>query len=275
MELSVWILASRPKTLSAAFCPVTAGSLLALRDGSFDFVVFLITLCTALGIQIGTNLANDYFDFEKGADTAERKGPLRVTQAGLVSPHTMKRAIFLCFTLTALLSSYLVFRGGPIIALLSSLSILLGLAYTAGPFPLAYLGLGEIFVFLFFGPIATLGTYYLQTHFFSWEAICFGMGIGLVSTAILVANNLRDIDEDRKAGKKTLCVRFGKNFGIYEYTACLLGAFVFPLWWGKILPLLVLPFAVYLIRQAMSDHFLSLLPRTASFLIFYTLLLIL
>lgn len=222
MTIAVWVQAARPKTLSASLCPVMIGFMLAMRDGFFHFPTIFFTFLAALGIQIGTNLANDYFDFVKGADTSNRKGPVRVTQAGLVSPTAMKQAIFICFFLTALFCCFLVYRGGIYIALLSMLSLTLGLAYTAGPYPLAYLGLGDLFVFLFFGPIATAGTYYLQAQHFSFPALFAGIGPGLLSVAILTVNNLRDIQEDLLARKRTLCVRFGKRFGQYEYLSAIL-----------------------------------------------------
>jgi 1,4-dihydroxy-2-naphthoate octaprenyltransferase len=268
--LTIWLQAIRPKTLSAGFCPVALGTSLAIKEGRFDVLLFLFTLLTALGIQIGTNLANDYFDFIKGADTSARKGPVRVTQAGLVKPETMQKSVFLCFALTALCSSYLILHGGVAVALLSFISIMLGLAYTAGPVPLAYLGLGDFFVLLFFGPVATAGTYYLQTHMISTESVLLGLGLGCVSTAILTANNLRDIDEDRKANKKTLCVRFGLEFGQWEYILCLLMAMTLPLFVGHFLPLLMLPPVILLMRSVFSGDMAPLLPKTSLFLLVYT-----
>lgn len=275
MALAIWMQAARPKTLVASFSPVIIGTACALRAGSFDFLTFLFTLLTALGIQIGTNFANDYFDFMKGADTKHRKGPVRVTQAGLVKPETMKLAVFLAFALTALSSSYLILQGGWPIALLAALSIFLGLAYTAGPLPLAYLGLGDLFVVLFFGPIATAGTAFLQTHMLSTTALLAGIGPGLISTAILTVNNLRDVDEDRLAGKKTLVVRLGKKFGQWEYTTAIALASLLPCLWGSYLQLLVLAPALPLLSAAFKIEGTAwnpILGKTAQLLWIYTIL---
>jgi 1,4-dihydroxy-2-naphthoate octaprenyltransferase len=182
----------------------------------------LFTLFTALAIQIGTNLANDYFDFVKGADTQERKGFMRVTQAGLVAPTIMKKAMIVTFGIACLCGSYLILDGGLPILLLLALSIALGILYTGGPFPLAYLGLGELFAFLFFGPIAVFTTYFLQTGILSKEALLLGISPGAFAMAFLIVNNVRDIEEDRLAHKKTMAVRFGKNFGKCHYFFSLL-----------------------------------------------------
>lgn len=227
-SLQVWITAARPKTLCASVSPVILGSILAFSEGAFRPLLFLFTLITALGIQISTNLANDYFDYLKGADTADRKGPLRVTQAGLVSLFTMKKAILFSLILTAFTGLYLALQGGLIIAGLLAFSLILAILYTAGPYSLAYLGFGDLFVFFFFGPIAVLGAYYLQTGHFSWDAALVGLSIGAISTAILSVNNLRDIAEDALVGKKTLAVRFGKTFAKMEYLSCLCLAGLLP-----------------------------------------------
>ena len=212
-RVQVWVHASRPKTLVIGISPVLIGATLAISQGLFHPLLFLFTLATAMAIQIGTNLANDYFDCLKGADTKDRKGFLRVTQAGLVSPEKMKVAMIVVFALAFLSGCVLIWEGGLPIALLLAASIALGILYTGGPFPLAYLGLGEIFAFLFFGPIAVLGTYYLQTGSLSMEALIAGLSPGAFSMAFLIINNVRDIDEDRLANKKTLIVRLGKTFG--------------------------------------------------------------
>lgn len=238
MTTAIWIEAARPKTLAAGIAPVALGTLLALP--TFSLLTLCFTFLTALAIQIGTNFANDYYDFVKGADTAERKGPRRMTQAGLIRPAAMKRAVFFTFASAALLSSYLSLQGGPIFGILTTLAILLGIGYTTGPWPLAYLGLGDLFVLVFFGPVATLSTYFLQTHQFDLSIGILGLSPGLLSMAILTANNLRDIDEDRKCGKKTLCVRFGELFGRIEYTVSVAVACLIPLMFGYYLPLITL-----------------------------------
>lgn len=215
--LRIWLTAARPKTLIASLSPVLIGTTLALNDGFFNPYLFFLTLLTSIGIQISTNLANDYFDFLKGADTEARKGPLRVMQAGLVSTFQMHCAISISLILTFLLGCTLIYRGGMIIATLLILSLVLSLLYTAGPYSLAYLGLGEFFVLSFYGPLAVGFAHYLQTLSFSKEAFLVGIAPGCFSTAILIANNVRDLDEDKNAGKKTLPVRFGKTFGKIEY----------------------------------------------------------
>lgn len=230
----IWLEATRPKTLLLSVMPVLIGTTFAIRQGSFSLLTCVMTLLTALLIQIGTNFANDYYDFLKGADTPARKGPRRMTQAGLISLSQMKLATFLTFSAVALLSIYLSSRGGPIFTLLTTLSIALGILYTGGPKPLAYLGLGEVFVFIFFGPVATVGAAYLQTLSFSWEAFALGITPGLLSSAVLVVNNLRDIEEDRRAQKNTLAVRFGRKFTQIEYTALVTLGCLLPLtmgWW--------------------------------------------
>jgi 1,4-dihydroxy-2-naphthoate octaprenyltransferase len=277
-KLRIWLLAIRPKTLSASIAPVLIGGLFA---DTLNLFLFSLTLITAMAIQVGTNLANDYFDCLKGADTSERKGPVRVTQAGLVSPEMMRNAIVLTFALAAGTGLFLAYEGGIVITGLLLLSITLGILYTAGPFPLAYIGLGDLFVLLFFGPIATAGTCYLQTHQFSYQAALAGMGLGMLSCAILTVNNLRDIEEDRKAHKKTLCVRYGALFGKMEYLFMLIGAAAIPLFFMNQHPLtllasLILIPAFPLIRTVFTDGrpevINLLLPKTSILLILYTLL---
>lgn len=230
----LWLEATRPKTLLLSVMPVLIGTTFAAHQGKFSLIPCLMTLITALLIQIGTNFANDYYDFLKGADTSSRKGPRRMTQAGLISVSQMKLATFLTFSCVALLSIYLAARGGPVFTLLTTLSIACGILYTGGPKPLAYLGLGELFVFIFFGPVSTAGAAYLQTLTFSWEAVFLGFTPGLLASAVLVLNNLRDIEDDKRASKNTLAVRFGKQFTQYEYTCFILAGCLLPLvygWW--------------------------------------------
>lgn len=227
--IEVWVLASRPKTLWAAISPVIIGTAMAYGDGK---VHWLSAMCAALGaifIQIGTNFANDYFDFKHGADHKDRLGPIRVTQAGLVKPQTMKYAIILVFSLAVLVGLYLIWRGGWPVVIIGVLSILFGILYTAGPYPLGYNGLGDIFVLLFFGIIAVAGTYYVQALQINMLILLAGLSPGLFSMAILTVNNLRDIHTDKKAGKKTLAVRFGENFARWEYLASVLIACLIPI----------------------------------------------
>ncbi len=225
-----WFMAIRPRTLPAAAAPVVVGAVMAWHDGVGHAFAAGCALAGALLIQIGTNLANDYFDFQKGADTPERIGPVRVTQAGLIAPATVRNSFILAFALAAAVSLYLVVRGGWPVVAVGVCSIAAGILYTAGRHALGYLGLGDIFVLVFFGPVAVAGTYYVQALRLDPAAVVAGIGPGLLSTAILCVNNLRDIDADRKAGKRTLAVRFGRVFARWEYFLCLLGASLVPLW---------------------------------------------
>ena len=227
-KFKVWILASRPKTLWAAVAPVIIGTAMAYGDGHVHWPAALIALFGSVMIQIGTNLANDYFDFHKGADTAERTGPTRVTQSGLIAPRTILLAFIFVFSLAFFSGMYLVWRGGWPILILGLLSILFGILYTGGPFPLSYLGLGDLFVVIFFGPVAVGGTYYVQTLQMNWTVLLAGLSPGLISTSILVANNLRDISTDLKAGKRTLAVRFGARFSQIQYSFQLISAALIP-----------------------------------------------
>ncbi len=226
-RIQIWILASRPKTLPAASVPVIMGTAMAYGDRVHYFPAAAVALACALLIQIIANFVNDYADFKKGTDDHTRIGPLRVTQAGLVTPREMKIAIFLAIFITLLLGLYLVLRGGIPVVLMGVLSILSGIIYTAGPFPLGYIGLADIFVLIFFGPVAAAGTYYVQALSIHPWVIAAGFAPGLFSVAILTVNNLRDLENDKNHNKKTLAVRFGKNFAMYEYAfsfflACLI-----------------------------------------------------
>ncbi len=228
-SLKVWILAARPKTLWAAIAPVIIGTAMAFSNQAEHWTSALAALFGAVLIQIGTNFANDYLDYKKGTDTGERLGPLRVTQAGLVPPATMKKATTLIFTLAFLVGLYLVWRGGWPIVIIGLLSITFGILYTGGPFPLGYNGLGEIFVVIFFGPVAVAGTYYVQALGINSEVVLAGFAPGLYSVALLTVNNLRDLESDRRTGKKTLPVRFGRTFARLEYLLSLLIAGIIPI----------------------------------------------
>lgn len=221
-RIQVWTLAARPKTLIAGISPALIGTTLAMSNGQFDLILFLFTLMTGICIQIGTNFTNDYFDYIKGSDTNQRKGFLRVTQAGLVTPATMKRVLIATFILASLCGCYLIWIGGAPIAFMLTIYIALSILYTAGPYPLGYLGLGDLLVLLLYGPGAVLITYYLQTKTLSLESLLAGISPGAFAMALICANNVRDIEEDRKANKKTLPVRFGKKFGQWEFAFALL-----------------------------------------------------
>jgi len=227
MKLKSWILAARCKTLSASIAPVVMGGAIALGDDLFHFWSFFAALICALLIQIGTNFANDYHDFIKGADN-NRVGPMRATASGLIKAEQMKIAYLIVFSCAALLGTYLVYRGGLIILAVGIISIICGILYTAGPFPLAYLGLGDVFVLLFFGPVAVLGTYYVQTLSFSSTALIAGFAPGLLSTGMLCINNLRDLQEDQRVGKKTLAVRWGSRFAKAQYVSAIVLAAAIP-----------------------------------------------
>lgn len=257
IPFKVWIIAGRPKTLPAAIAPVLVGTAMAAKDGNFHFLSAFLVMIAAILIQVGTNFVNDYADFIKGSDTDKRAGPLRVTQAGLVSPAKMRRAIYFVFSLVVLFSLFLVFRGGIPILVIGILSVLAGVTYTAGPFPIGYKGFGDIFVLIFFGPVATAGTYYVQALSINIIPVAAGLGTGLLSVAILAVNNIRDMDEDRISGKNTLIVKFGRTFGKYEYFLSVIIALFVPVFLFLIgtetnysfltillLPLLVRPYRI-------------------------------
>ncbi len=227
-KIQSWMLASRPKTLPAAVVPVVVGSALALSTGRFVVLYSVIALLCSLLIQIGTNYVNDLYDFLKGADNKARKGPVRVLSSGLISVKEMKIGSLLIFLTAFLLGLYLVYEGGMVILIIGIVSILAGIAYTAGPYPLAYNGLGDVFVFMFFGIVGTTGTYYLQTHEFSILSLLTSIPVGALITNILVVNNFRDIEEDRAAGKRTLAVILGRKFARYQYILLTVSSFAIP-----------------------------------------------
>src|SRR5579875_960856 len=205
-KLRGWYLAARPHTLPAAVVPVLVGTALAIADRHFNLPVALATLLASLLIQIGTNFANDYYDFHKGADTEERLGPMRVTASGVFTPAQVAKATAITFALALVVGLYLVWAGGVPILLIGLFSILSGIAYTGGPYPLGYNGLGDVFVFVFFGLVAVMGTYFLQAGTVTLGAFMAAVPVGLLCTNILIVNNLPDIDTDRAAGKRTLAV---------------------------------------------------------------------
>lgn len=256
-----WWMAIRPRTLPAAASGVIMGSALAWRDGYFRWDAFIVCLLVALLLQIGSNLANDVFDFERGTDTAERMGPTRVTQAGLLTPSQVKSGMAVVFGAAALLGLYLAWIGGWLILVIGLAAILSAIAYTGGPFPLGYYGLGDVFVFLFFGIAAVAGTYYIHAGSVSAAAWWMAIPPGLIITAILVVNNLRDLENDRKAGKHTLAVRFGEQGTKAQYIICMAVAFLIliPVAWLNIIPWTVvlawvsLPLAVKSARVVLTQ----------------------
>jgi 1,4-dihydroxy-2-naphthoate octaprenyltransferase len=284
-SLHAWILATRPKTLPAAVGPVLVGSALAFADGRFAVMPALAALGIALLLQIGVNLANDYFDFVKGIDTQERLGPVRVTQSGLIPPAGVKSAMMLTFTLAALIGLYLLVKGGWPVVFIGMAAILAALGYSGGPFPLASHGLGDLFVFIFFGLAAVCGTYYVQATAITWLVVVMSSVVGFLITAILVINNLRDIHTDQKVGKNTLAVILGERRSKIEYALLLTLSYgvLLIVWladWVSawiLLPLLSLPWAVSLLRtvwQSDIDAGLNiLLAKTAGLSFVFSVLL--
>lgn len=256
-----WSLAIRPRTLPAAAAGVVMGGALAWRDGYFSLDATLACLFAALLLQIGSNLANDVFDFERGADTPERLGPTRVTQAGLLTSAQVKFGMVVVFGLAALLGLYLAWLGSWPIILIGIAAIISAIAYTGGPFPLGYYGLGDIFVFIFFGLASVSGTYYVQAGFVSAAAWWMTISPGLIVTAILVVNNLRDLENDRKAGKHTLAVLMGERATKTQFLICILAAYlVLPLaaWfgvisWDSLLAWLSMPIAIRATRVVFTQ----------------------
>jgi len=257
-----WIMASRPRTLTASIVPVVVGTAVAVRDGVFNPWVALAALFSAVMIQIGTNLANDLFDFKKGADTHTRLGPTRVTSARLLTPREVEIGMWVVFGLAAASGLYVIYVGGWPMLVIGVASILAGVAYTAGPFPLGYNGLGDLAVFIFFGLVAVLGTYYAQARAVTLGVLLAAVPVGALATAILVVNNVRDADTDRAAGKRTLAVLLGRGAARAEYAVLLTLAYAAPLalWllrgasvWA-LLPLLTLPVAVRLARVVITTE---------------------
>jgi 1,4-dihydroxy-2-naphthoate octaprenyltransferase len=242
-------MAARVRTLPAAVAPVLVGTALAVTAGVFRLGAFLAALAGAVLIQVGTNLSNDYSDARRGADTEDRLGPVRVTAGGLVPPRTVLLAAGLTFAAAVLCGLYLVAVAGWELLVLGVLSILAGVLYTGGPRPYGYEGLGEVFVFLFFGVVAVAGSTFAQTEGWPWEAFAFAVPVGALATAILVVNNVRDLDGDRRAGKRTLAVRLGRRRARLEFAMLVFGAFLalapmavlFSPW--VLLPWLLLPLA--------------------------------
>jgi len=256
-KLNSWILAARPKTLLAAFVPVLVGSALAISFNQFYILYSIAALICAVLIQIGTNFTNDLYDHLKGADNKNRKGPQRALASGLISVKEMKWGITFTFGLSFLIGLYLVYSAGWVILVIGIVSIAAGFVYTAGPFPLAYNGLGDLFVFIFFGVVGTMGTYYLHTTEFTFLSLLISLSVGAVTTNILVVNNFRDIDEDKATGKNTLAVFIGRSFTRMEFILLLVLCYFvliilftdynFSYW--IFLPFTTLPFAALLIKM--------------------------
>ncbi|HET9074447.1 MAG TPA: 1,4-dihydroxy-2-naphthoate polyprenyltransferase [Solirubrobacteraceae bacterium] len=259
--LRIWLMASRPRTLPAGLSPVLVGTALADSHGAFHILRFLAALIGALLIQVGANLSNDYSDARRGADTEDRLGPVRVTAGGLVPPRQVLMATYITFGLALLVGVYLVVVAGWQLLLIGLLSIAAGVLYTGGPRPYGYDGLGEVFVFLFFGVVAVAGSYFVETRHLDYASVALAVPVGLLAAAILVVNNTRDIDTDRRANKRTLAVRMGRENSRRFYAALLLGAYgllaVVILTAGlsawALIALLSLPLARRLIRTVMGS----------------------
>lgn len=284
MKFSVWIEAARLRTLPASLIPVLTGGALAWNHDLFQWRITLVALLSAIFIQIATNFANDYFDFRQGADNRDRVGFSRATADGEIAPNTMLFMAIFTFFLAFILGLYLVIHAGWPILIIGLLSIAAGFMYTGGPFPLAYNGLGELFVFLFFGFAAVMGTYYVNALQWSMESFFAAVAIGALSTMILVVNNYRDIHTDRKANKKTLAVLFGEQFAKWQFLILILLAFAVPphFFFQEsyplviMLPVLLLPWAFILVRHFWKETekqiFNSILVQTAQFMTVYGIL---
>ena len=246
MTLRIWVMAARVRTLPAAIAPVLVGTSLALGAGTFHPLAFVAALLGAVFIQVGTNLSNDYSDARRGADTEDRLGPVRVTAGGLVPPRQVLVATYVTFGLAVACGAYLIAVAGWELLAVGAASILAGVLYTGGPRPYGYEGLGEVFVFLFFGVVAVAGSYFVQVQELPWQAFVCAVPVGLLASAILVVNNVRDLESDRRAGKRTLAVRLGRARTRRLYTTMLVLAYVTaPLPWafGSMEAWLFLPWA--------------------------------
>jgi 1,4-dihydroxy-2-naphthoate octaprenyltransferase len=226
--LRLWVVAARPRTLPAAVSPVLVGTALAGTEDVFHPLRFVAALVGSIFIQIGTNLSNDYSDARRGADTDERLGPVRVTAGGLMPPRRVLVGTYVAFGIAVAAGLYLAAEAGWELLAVGAASILAGVLYTGGPRPYGYEGLGELFVFVFFGLVAVVGSYYVQTEHLRWEAFALAVPIGLLTSALLVVNNVRDIETDRRAGKRTLAVKLGRDRARLLYAAMVTLAFAAP-----------------------------------------------
>ncbi len=284
MRWSIWISAARPRTLPAAIAPVVVGSALAWRDGAFVHVAAGLCLAFSLLVQIGTNFANDYYDFMHGADTAARVGPRRAVAAGLIAPGVMRSVMRGVFAVAFACGLALLPWGGPWLLVVGVTSIVCGIAYTGGPWPLGYHGLGDLFVFVFFGLVAVCTTYFVQAGRVGADAIVAAVPIGLLVANILVVNNYRDAETDAVAGKRTLVVRFGRQAARWQHGSSLATALLTPLWFFArgssawvLLPLGLIPMACSHVRRLREGgapaELIALLGDTGKLLAAYAALL--
>jgi 1,4-dihydroxy-2-naphthoate polyprenyltransferase len=282
-HLRLWLLAARPRTLPAAIAPVLVGTALAGSEDVFRALPFVAALVGSVFIQIGTNLSNDYSDARRGADTEDRLGPVRVTAGGLMPPRRILIGTYVAFGVAVAAGLYLAAVAGWELLLVGAASILAGVLYTGGPRPYGYEGLGELFVFLFFGIVAVAGSYFVQTQELRWEAFALAVPVGLLASAILVVNNVRDIETDRRAGKHTLAVKLGRENTRTLFAGMVVVAFLVPpllvpaLSAWALLPLAALPLAPPLVRTVATridgPALNGALAGTGRLLAFYSLLL--
>lgn len=269
----VWWLAIRPRTLAVGAAPVVAGTALAWADGGVHAWVAGAALAVALLLQVASNLANDVFDHERGADGPDRVGPPRASQLGLLSPSQLRRAVVVVLAAAVLAGLALVARGGWPLAAVGAVAVVAAVAYTGGPWPLGYRGLGDVAVFLFFGVVAVCGSYYVQALTLPPEAVLASLGPGSLATAVLVANNLRDLESDARVGKRTLAVRLGRRGSVLQYGALVSLAFAVPAVFAALrgpwmlLPWALAPWAAVLVgdvaRQPEGPALNAVLGRTA------------
>lgn len=262
MTLQDWVKAARPKTLTASWIPVVVGTALAFKQtGYFNYFIFACAVMSSLFIQVATNYINDAIDFKKGSDTAERIGPKRMTASGVIDYHVMMRGGFVALLFACLCGLPVVIDSGWPILVLGVLSSLLAFAYTGGPFPLAYIGLGDFFVYLFFGLAAVCGSYYIQAKTLTMGSFVAGTQIGLLSMVLIAINNFRDMHQDAKSGKRTLAVRFGSGFMRSEIIFCLTFPFLLGIYWAWTqpsflkagwIPVFSLPLAAFIIMRISS-----------------------
>lgn len=281
-RLKSWVMAARPKTLTAACGPVILGTALAYREHQVvSILIFILTLLAALSMQVGTNFVNDYFDAIRGTDSNDRLGPTRVTQAGLIRPEQVKRGFILCFLFSILVSIYLMYIGGPTIIVMGILCIITAYCYTGGPFPLSHYALGEVFALIFFGPVAVWGTYYLQFQQFSLDIIVIGLGPGLISAAIMSVNNLRDIKSDTRAKKITVATILGQKFARAFTLSLVLSSTFIPFFavltlgtsWAILATLACYPFYrtwKHIAREPIDERLNACLANTGKYLFLYS-----
>lgn len=278
-----WILAIRPKTLFASVSPVLLGLSLAYHyQHSLNYIVAMITIFCTMCLQISSNLANDYYDFIRGIDNHQRTGPVRATQAKLISEHNMKKALFLFLLLSFISGLYLMYIGGLPIIIIGIISLYFSYGYTGGPFPLSYNALGEIAAFIFFGPVAVLGTFFLQTHYFNFHGLLLGVGAGSIAATILAINNLRDMKSDALSRKNTLALIFGEKFQrelcllliTFSGIVIIIHSFLlknFLALFCLIIPMLYFKNWAYIKRGAINETLNAVLAKTAQYLFIYSL----